>query len=86
MLVAGDLADRAHCKTIIPKAVEEFGKVDVLVNNAAFQMSHETLDEVSDEEWDHTARDEPLRAMFTLTQGRDPAHAARAGRSSTRRR
>src|SRR5215210_7711343 len=46
VLVAGDLADRAHTRTIIPKAVEEFGKVDILVNNAAFQMSHETLDEV----------------------------------------
>src|SRR3712207_7811424 len=34
VLVPGDLADRAHQKTIIPKAVEEFGKVDILVNNA----------------------------------------------------
>ena len=65
VLVAGDLADRAHAKTIIPKAVEAFGKVDVLVNNAAFQMSHETLDEVSDEEWDHTLAVN-LSAMFTL--------------------
>jgi NAD(P)-dependent dehydrogenase (short-subunit alcohol dehydrogenase family) len=65
VLVAGDLADRAHAKTIIPKAVQEFGRVDVLVNNAAFQMSHETLDEVSDEEWDHTLAVN-LSAMFTL--------------------
>jgi NAD(P)-dependent dehydrogenase (short-subunit alcohol dehydrogenase family) len=65
VLVVGDLADRAHTKTIIPKAVEEFGKVDILVNNAAFQMSHETLDEVSDEEWDHTVAVN-LSAMFTL--------------------
>ena len=67
VLVPGDLADRAHAKTIIPKAVEEFGKVDVLVNNAAFQMSHDTLDEVSDEEWDHTVAVN-LSAMFTLTK------------------
>ncbi|WP_456857742.1 SDR family oxidoreductase [Geodermatophilus sp. SYSU D00691] len=65
VLVAGDLADRAHAKTIIPKAVEAFGKVDVLVNNAAYQMSHDTLDEVSDEEWDHTVALN-LSAMFTL--------------------
>ena len=71
VLVAGDLADRAHCKTIIPKAVEEFGKVDVLVNNAAFQMSHETLDEVSDEEWDHTVAVN-LTAMFTLCKDAIP--------------
>jgi NAD(P)-dependent dehydrogenase (short-subunit alcohol dehydrogenase family) len=65
VLVAGDISDRAHCKTIIPKAVEEFGKVDILVNNAAFQMTHETLDEVSDEEWDHTVATN-LTAMFVL--------------------
>ena len=65
VLVAGDLADRAHAKTIVPKAVEAFGKVDILVNNAAFQMSHDSLDEVSDEEWDHTLAVN-LSAMFTL--------------------
>jgi NAD(P)-dependent dehydrogenase (short-subunit alcohol dehydrogenase family) len=65
VLVPGDISDRAHCKTIIPKAVEEFGKVDILVNNAAFQMTHETLDEVSDEEWDHTVATN-LTAMFIL--------------------
>jgi NAD(P)-dependent dehydrogenase (short-subunit alcohol dehydrogenase family) len=67
VLVAGDLADRAHAKTIIPKAVEAFGKVDILVNNAAFQMSHDSLDEVSDEEWDYTLAVN-LSAMFTLTK------------------
>jgi len=71
VLVAGDLADRAHAKTIIPKAVEEFGKVDVLVNNAAFQMSHESLDEVSDEEWDYTLAVN-LSAMFTLCKDAIP--------------
>jgi len=71
VLVAGDLADRAHVKTIIPKAVEEFGRVDVLVNNAAFQMSHPSLDEVSDEEWDHTLAVN-LSAMFTLCKDAIP--------------
>jgi NAD(P)-dependent dehydrogenase (short-subunit alcohol dehydrogenase family) len=71
VLVAGDLADRAHAKTIIPKAVEEFGKVDILVNNAAFQMSHDTLEEVSDEEWDYTVAVN-LSAMFTLTRDAIP--------------
>src|ERR687894_2682482 len=67
VLVPGDISDRAHCKTIIPKAVEEFGKVDILVNNAAYQMSHDSLDEVSDEEWDYTLAVN-LSAMFTLTK------------------
>jgi len=71
VLVPGDLADRAHQKTIIPKAVEEFGKVDILVNNAAFQMSHDSLEEISDEEWDHTLALN-LTAMFTLTKDAVP--------------
>jgi hypothetical protein len=71
VLVAGDLSDRAHAKTIIPKAVEEFGKVDVLVNNAAFQMSHDSLDEVSDDEWDHTLATN-LTAMFVLCKDAIP--------------
>src|SRR3954462_7272007 len=65
VLVAGDLSDRAHAKTVIPQAVEAFGKVDVLVNNAAFQMTHETLEEISDDEWDHTVATN-LSAMFIL--------------------
>ena len=71
VLVPGDLADRAHAKTVIPKAVEEFGKVDILVNNAAFQMTHETLEEISDEEWDHTVATN-LTAMFVLCKDAIP--------------
>jgi hypothetical protein len=71
VLVAGDLSDRAHVKTIIPKAVEEFGRVDILVNNAAFQMSHDSLDEVSDDEWDYTLAVN-LSAMFTLCKDAIP--------------
>jgi NAD(P)-dependent dehydrogenase (short-subunit alcohol dehydrogenase family) len=71
VLVAGDLSDRAHAKTVIPKAVEEFGKVDILVNNAAYQMSHESLEEVSDEEWDFTVATN-LTAMFVLTKDAIP--------------
>lgn len=67
VLVPGDISDRAHCRTIIPKAVEEFGRVDVLVNNAAYQMSHDSLEEISDDEWDHTVATN-LSAMFTLTK------------------
>jgi NAD(P)-dependent dehydrogenase (short-subunit alcohol dehydrogenase family) len=71
VLVPGDLADRAHAKTIIPKAVEQFGRVDILVNNAAYQMSHDSLEEISDEEWDHTVALN-LSAMFTLCKDAIP--------------
>src|SRR5512139_2209495 len=56
VLVPGDLSDPAHCRAVVDKAVEEFGGIDVLVSNAAYQMTHETLEEISDEEWDYTYR------------------------------
>ncbi|MGH8989059.1 MAG: SDR family NAD(P)-dependent oxidoreductase [Acidimicrobiales bacterium] len=43
----------------------ELGKVDVLVSNATFQMTHETLEEVSNDEWDHTVAAN-FSAMFHL--------------------
>jgi NAD(P)-dependent dehydrogenase (short-subunit alcohol dehydrogenase family) len=71
VLVPGDLSDRAHAKTIIPTALEQLGGIDVLVNNAAFQMSHDTLEEISDEEWDHTVATN-LTAMFVLCKDAVP--------------
>src|SRR5579875_3719093 len=52
--VAGDIADPAHCRALVERAAAAFGKIDILVNNAAFQMSHASLDEISDAEWDRT--------------------------------
>jgi NAD(P)-dependent dehydrogenase (short-subunit alcohol dehydrogenase family) len=54
VLVGGDLADPDHCREVIRRAVGELGGIDVLVNNAAYQMTHESLDEITDEEWDYT--------------------------------
>ncbi len=56
VLVPGDLSDPAHCRAVVDRAVQEFGGVDILVNNAAFQMMRHSLDEISDEEWDYTFR------------------------------
>lgn len=56
VLVPGDLSDPAHCRTVVDKAVEAFGGIDILVSNAAYQMTHESLDEITDEEWDYTFR------------------------------
>jgi NAD(P)-dependent dehydrogenase (short-subunit alcohol dehydrogenase family) len=71
VLVPGDISDPAHCRAIIAKAVEEFGRVDVLVNNAAFQMSHQTVEEIPDEEWDFTLATN-LSAFFHLTKAAIP--------------
>ncbi|ODU00550.1 MAG: NAD(P)-dependent oxidoreductase [Planctomycetes bacterium SCN 63-9] len=63
----GDIREEAHCKAIIERAVNEFGKVDILVNNAAFQMSRESIDEISTDEFDRTMKTN-LYAMFWLTK------------------
>jgi NAD(P)-dependent dehydrogenase (short-subunit alcohol dehydrogenase family) len=54
VLVPGDLSDPAHCRAVVDRAVAEFGAIDVLVSNAAYQMTHQN--EISDEEWDYTFR------------------------------
>jgi NAD(P)-dependent dehydrogenase (short-subunit alcohol dehydrogenase family) len=54
VLVPGDIAKAQQCRDIIDRAVAEFGQIDVLVSNAAYQMSHESLDDISDDEWEHT--------------------------------
>ena len=56
VLVSGDLSDPAHCRAVIDRAVEELGGIDILVNNAAYQMTHENLEDITDEEWDYTFR------------------------------
>jgi NAD(P)-dependent dehydrogenase (short-subunit alcohol dehydrogenase family) len=71
VLVPGDLSDRAHAKTVVPKAIEELGGIDILVNNAAYQMTHESLEEITDEEWDLTVGLN-LGAMFTLCKDAIP--------------
>jgi NAD(P)-dependent dehydrogenase (short-subunit alcohol dehydrogenase family) len=55
----------------VDKAIEAFGGIDVLVNNAAFQMSHDTLEEITDTEWQHTF-DVNISAMFRLVQAALP--------------
>jgi NAD(P)-dependent dehydrogenase (short-subunit alcohol dehydrogenase family) len=54
VLVPGDLTNPAHCRSVVDRAVQEFGRVDVLVANAAFQMSYESVEDIPDEEWDRT--------------------------------
>ena len=71
VLLAGDLTDSAHCREVIVTAVDQLGGVDVLVSNAAFQMTHESIEDISDEEWDHTLATN-LSAMFHLVKAAVP--------------
>ena len=71
VLVPGDLADRATCEAVVRAAVQEFGRIDVLVNNAAYQMTHETVEEIDDAEWTRTF-DINIHAMFRLVKAALP--------------
>jgi len=70
-LVPGDLADPAHCRAIVQKTIDTFGRIDVLVNNAAYQMSYTSLDEIPDDKWDYTFQVN-VHAMFHLCKAAVP--------------
>jgi NAD(P)-dependent dehydrogenase (short-subunit alcohol dehydrogenase family) len=67
VLLRGDITDRRHCDVIVDTAMRELGKLDVLVNNAAYQKTHDSLDEITDEEWDRTFETN-IGAMFRITR------------------
>jgi NAD(P)-dependent dehydrogenase (short-subunit alcohol dehydrogenase family) len=71
VLMPGDIKDPAHCRAIVERAVKEFGRIDILVNNAAHQASFTDIEEISDEEWDVTFRTN-IHAMFYLTKAAVP--------------
>jgi NAD(P)-dependent dehydrogenase (short-subunit alcohol dehydrogenase family) len=71
VLVRGDVSQPQHCRDIVAKAVEEFGKIDILVSNAAHQMTYQSLDEIPDDEWGYTFRTN-VEAMFHLCKAAVP--------------
>lgn len=56
VLLPGDLTDEAHCRSLVDRTFDEFGKLDILVNNAAFQLPHDSIEEWSSEQFEHTFR------------------------------
>ena len=71
VLVPGDIKDPAHCRAIVTEAAEVFGRIDILVNNAAHQATFESIEDISDEEWDVTFRTN-IHSMFYLTKAAVP--------------
>ena len=56
VLMAGDVKDAAVCRKVVEKTVSEFGKLDILVNNAAFQAHADSLEDITEERFDETLR------------------------------
>ena len=54
--MAGDVQDETHCQRLVQRAQEKFGKLDVVVNNAAYQEAAEAIEEIGSEVFDRTFR------------------------------
>ncbi|HYP04975.1 MAG TPA: SDR family oxidoreductase [Bryobacteraceae bacterium] len=65
LLLAGDIRDEQKCRELIDRTFEQFGRLDILINNAAFQMTHDSIEEFSTEEFDRTFKTN-VYAMFWL--------------------
>jgi NAD(P)-dependent dehydrogenase (short-subunit alcohol dehydrogenase family) len=71
VLVPGDVQSSEHCRKIIDTAVKELGGIDILVNNAAHQATFNSLEDITDEEWELTFKVN-IHAMFYLTKAAVP--------------
>jgi len=67
----GDIRDERHCTAMIDRAFDEFGRLDILVNNAAFQRTYEGIEDCSTEEFDATFKTN-VYAMFWLCRAALP--------------
>lgn len=77
VLVPGDISDPGHAGALVAKAVETFGRVDVLVNNAGYQRCVDSIDEISIEDWNrHFAVN--VHAMFYIVKAALP-HMPKGG-------
>ncbi len=69
--ISGDVRDPKVCKKLVDQTVREFGKLDILVNNAAFQQHQETLEDVTEEQWDQTFKTN-IYGYFYMTKAALP--------------
>ncbi len=69
--VPGDVRDERYCRELVDQAMAKFGRLDIVVNNAAFQMTHEKIEEFSSEEWDRTFRTN-IYSMFHISKAALP--------------
>jgi NAD(P)-dependent dehydrogenase (short-subunit alcohol dehydrogenase family) len=71
VVVQADIREEEECKSLIERAFSEFGKLDILVNNAAYQSTHESIEEWTTEEFDRTYKTN-VYAMFWLCRAAVP--------------
>jgi NAD(P)-dependent dehydrogenase (short-subunit alcohol dehydrogenase family) len=71
LCLPGDICDEQHCQNLISRTVQEFGTLDLLVNNAAFQMTKDNIEDLTTEEFDRTLKTN-VYAMFWLCRAALP--------------
>jgi NAD(P)-dependent dehydrogenase (short-subunit alcohol dehydrogenase family) len=71
LLIATDVGEEANCQDIVKQTLAEFGHLDVVVNNAAIQVPHQDLGEITAEQWEETFRVN-IHAQFYLTKAAIP--------------
>jgi hypothetical protein len=69
--IAGDVRKKAFCQELVRRTIEEYGRLDILVNNAAFQRTYDKLTEIPEEEFDQTYRTN-VYGTFFLSQAALP--------------
>jgi NAD(P)-dependent dehydrogenase (short-subunit alcohol dehydrogenase family) len=77
LALPGDLRDESHTSSLVARTFDAFGRLDILVNNAAFQRTHEAIEEISTEEFDTTFKTN-VYAMFWLCRAALPRMSAGA--------
>lgn len=70
-LVPGDITQEAHCQALVERAQAEHGRLDVLVNNAAFQRTHDRIEDITTDEWLQTFATN-IHAQFYLCKAALP--------------
>ncbi len=71
LLAPGDVRNPSFCQWVVERTVGEFGRLDVLVNNAAFQQHQKSLEDVTEEQWDRTFKTN-IYGYFYMTKAALP--------------
>ncbi|MBS1814540.1 MAG: SDR family oxidoreductase [Acidobacteria bacterium] len=71
ILHPGDIGDKNYAQSLVSTAMDKFGKIDIVVNNAAFQMSRKSMDEIPEDEFEHTYRTN-IFGLYYITKAAMP--------------